>query len=321
MRVSVIVPCYNYGHFLPDAFRSLAQQDHTDWECWVIDDGSGDATADVVRAAAAVDSRIHYLFQPNQGQPAARNKGLQHVRGEYIQFLDADDWLEPAKFSRQLAYLKDHPDTDIVYGEVRYFRDEPGGELFLNRWGDPMEEWMPKVSGQGLPVISSLVDKNILELGCALFRKRLVDQVGLFDAGLQGVEDHDFCLRAALRGGRFRYLEVPGTHVLMRHHGSSYSKGLFSMYKKELELRFRLERQLRDPSAAGPYAIGHRSLLCLNRERYEVRMRKLQDLVIDQVRKGQRQHLSLTDLQWFRRHGNTRQNGYFFSRILKALLT
>jgi len=307
--VSVIIPCYNYGHFLQDALISLQQQDYPAWECWVIDDGSTDPTAEVVKAAAAADSRIHYVYQTNQGQPAARNHGLRRASGNYIQFLDADDVLEPSKFSRQLAWLEDHPGTDIVYGEVRYFRARDTRDLFLNRWDDAMKDWMPKVSGQGLTILTALVENNILELGCALFKKSIVDKTGSFNAQLQGVEDYDYCLRAAMAGARFDFLEEPATNVLMRHHETSYSKNLFFMYKKELMLRSLLGRQLRDASP----------LARLNTDRYDVRLRRLQDLLIDQVRKGIRRHLKKEEIQWLWKHADRKQKLYFFPRIIKAI--
>jgi len=310
--ITVIIPCYNYGRLLGEALQSLQEQDCRDWECWIIDDGSTDTTAAVARQYATLDPRINYFYQSHQGQPAARNRGLEQAKGDYIQFLDADDLLEPFKFSRQKAYLEEHPDTDIVYGDVRYFMDHEPGDLFLNRWDGRTEAWMPKISGSGLPMLMALVEKNIFELGCALFTRHAINTLGPFQESLQGVEDYDYCLRAAAQGLSFSWLDTPETRVLMRHHSSSFSKSLFSMYKKELMLRRLWKKKLRQT--------GSEHLVLLNDHRYDGRLKKLQDLVIDQVRKGNTSYLKAREMKWLWTHASSRQNLYFFPRILKALL-
>ena len=312
IRVSVVIPCYNYGQYLREALESLRRQSFTQWECWVVDDGSTDRTADIVKSMMDIDPRINYLFQPNQGQPAARNAGLLHARGDSIQFLDADDLLEPEKFRRQLEYLDEHPGADVVYGEVRYFSQEVPAALFLNRWDDPMKDWMPRISGKGLSLTRAVVEGNIFELGCALFRKTAIDRIGLFDTRLQGVEDHAYLFSAAVSGLHFQYLAADNTRTLMRHHPGSYSKGLIVMYKRELLLRRTMAATLRRS--------GDRLLLQVNAFHYGLRLRRLQDHFIDQTIKTRGKGLRRTEMQWMWSHSSLRQNLYFFPRILKALV-
>lgn len=101
--VSIIVPCFNQGRYLPDAIDSVISQTWPRWECIIIDDGSTDDTAAVAARLAARDSRVRCVSQPNRGLAGARNRGLDEARGEYIQFLDADDLLVPEKLEAQLA--------------------------------------------------------------------------------------------------------------------------------------------------------------------------------------------------------------------------
>src|SRR5262249_32273429 len=115
--VSIIIPSYNYGRFLDETLNCLLDQKLSNWECLVIDDGYTDNTKMVALTFADRDRRIRYFYQENQGQPAARNKGLPFARGKYIQFLDSDDLLEGLKLEVQANFLDNHPDTDIVYGE------------------------------------------------------------------------------------------------------------------------------------------------------------------------------------------------------------
>src|SRR5688500_7922397 len=113
--VSVVVPTYNYARFIGETFDSLRAQTYADWECVVVDDGSTDDTVEVVARWRERDPRIRYLRQPNQRQAAAKNTGLKEARGRYIQFLDADDLVEPRKLERQVEFLEATPSADIVY--------------------------------------------------------------------------------------------------------------------------------------------------------------------------------------------------------------
>lgn len=105
--VSVIVPVFNAGAVLERAAASVIAQDMADWELLLIDDGSGDASAQVIEHLAAHDPRIRGLRQGrNTGAAAARNAGLDAARGRYIAFLDADDAWLPQKLRLQLAYMQ-----------------------------------------------------------------------------------------------------------------------------------------------------------------------------------------------------------------------
>jgi len=158
----------------------------------------------------------------------------------------------------------------------------------------------------------ALVEKNIFELGCALFSRRAINAISPFQESLQGVEDYDYCLRAAALGLAFTWLDETETRVLMRHHGSSFSKSLFNMYKKELMLRRLWKARLKQTGSA--------PLVLLNDHRYDGRLKKLHDLVIDQVRKGNTSYLKIREMKWLWAHASGRQNLYFFPRVLKALL-
>src|SRR5258708_7235502 len=113
--VSVVIASHNYAHFIPQTLDSVLAQTYPNWECIVVDDGSTDNTREVVERYADADQRIRYLWQENQRLAAARNRGIANSSGEYLQFLDADDLIEPGKFERQVGVLEHHPEIDIVY--------------------------------------------------------------------------------------------------------------------------------------------------------------------------------------------------------------
>jgi glycosyltransferase involved in cell wall biosynthesis len=103
--VTIIVPVYNGAGFIPDTLESVSRQSHPEWECVVVDDGSTDDTAAIVKKITGGDDRFSYVYQRNAGLSAARNAGLERARGEYIQFLDADDIILPTKIGEQLEYM------------------------------------------------------------------------------------------------------------------------------------------------------------------------------------------------------------------------
>jgi len=106
--------------FLGEAIRSVLTQTYTDWELLLVDDGSGDASAAIARRFAEQSSgKIQYLQHSgggNRGMSASRNLGIQHARGEFVAFLDADDLYLPQKLERQVALLDANPEAAMVYG-------------------------------------------------------------------------------------------------------------------------------------------------------------------------------------------------------------
>ena len=105
-KVSIIVPCYNQAVYLPNAIASLQAQTLADWECIIVDDGSTDNTAEVAANIALKDNRIRLIQQLNNGSASARDRGLREAKGEFIQFLDADDTIEPEKLERQVEFME-----------------------------------------------------------------------------------------------------------------------------------------------------------------------------------------------------------------------
>lgn len=119
MKVSVIIPCYNQAKFLPKAIASLQTQTLEDWECIVVDDGSTDNTAEVASNIALNDTRIRLIQKINGGSASARNLGLIEANGEYIQFLDADDYMDNDKLLKQYQFMQS-THADISYTAFRH---------------------------------------------------------------------------------------------------------------------------------------------------------------------------------------------------------
>ena len=133
MRFSIIVPVYNVEAYLADCLESLLRQDFDDWEAICVNDGSTDSSARILDGYASRDSRIRIINQPNGGLSAARNTGLDAATGDYILFLDSDDWLE----NNTLSCLSNHLDNAdmICFGGWMGSKEEsPAQEAFDSGW-------------------------------------------------------------------------------------------------------------------------------------------------------------------------------------------
>jgi glycosyltransferase involved in cell wall biosynthesis len=212
--VSVIIPCYNYARFLPDAVASVLAQTCADWELIVVDDGSGDATLATVQQLMVQhpDRRIRLFQQPNAGPAAARNTGAERAVGEYLLFLDADDMLEPPLLEQALAVLREQPTVGFVYSGMHLF-------------GQDEHEW-PSVSFD----LALLTLYNYV-LPHALVRRAAWQQVGGFDTArsLWAFEDWDFWLRVAAAGWQGWHIAAP--LIRYRRHGRSLSDGVQRAYE------------------------------------------------------------------------------------------
>jgi glycosyltransferase involved in cell wall biosynthesis len=248
--ISVIIPCYNYGHLIAETIESILIQTHTDIEIIVINDGSGDNTAEVVQRFNEKDKRVSCYSFPNTGLGASRNRGLEVAKGEFIQFLDADDLIEKRKFEVQLQLFREHPEADLIYGSVRYFTNDPfnPADRKITYWGSD-KEWMPKLSGSGNNIITNALKGNFAHLSSLLIRKSLIDKVGLFDNSISAVADHHFLLRCVLNDGFFYYHDTPETYSLVRWHGINMSKNVLFMRSEEIRMRKMLIPLIQDPQA------------------------------------------------------------------------
>ena len=114
--VSVIIPFYNAEDYLAEAIQSVFDQEFTDWELLLVNDGSEDGSEEV--ALSFVDPRIRYFAQKNQGVSVARNLALTHMKGDYFCFLDADDKFPSQSLSSRVKVMEEYPEVSFVDGEI-----------------------------------------------------------------------------------------------------------------------------------------------------------------------------------------------------------
>lgn len=124
MLFSIIIPAYNSELYLARCINSILTQNYKDFELILVDDGSNDSTPVICDTYKETDSRIQVIHQKNQGQSVARNVGLKHANGEYVIFIDSDDWILKTNFlDKLLEKTYDKPDI-IMYGYKKYFERE-----------------------------------------------------------------------------------------------------------------------------------------------------------------------------------------------------
>jgi glycosyltransferase involved in cell wall biosynthesis len=124
-QVSIIVPCYNQAQYLDIALQSVFDQSFQNWECLIVNDGSPDHTSAIANNWVAKDSRFVYLHKENGGVSSARNLGIEKAKGEYLQFLDSDDFLEREKLELCLQEIENNKDVNLVISNFRMFTDNP----------------------------------------------------------------------------------------------------------------------------------------------------------------------------------------------------
>jgi glycosyltransferase involved in cell wall biosynthesis len=191
-RVSIIIPAYNAAAFLPDALESVLRQTYQDWEVILVDDGSTDNSRAVVESfLPGFQGKLHYLYQSNQGQSAARNLGIRNSSGEFIALLDADDaWLEQ-RLELGVAVLDSDPNAGLVHGKVA--RINEAGEFIEYPPSPPRKYLEGRIAGAIYTRRAHLLCPTIL------FRRACVDAVGVFDEPMRATEDRDLCFRIAER--------------------------------------------------------------------------------------------------------------------------
>lgn len=122
MRFSIIIPLYNKQAYVRKALESVIAQTYKDFECIIVDDGSTDGSLDVVRSLDIGDCKLEIISQPNAGVAAARNNGVAKSKGEYVCFLDADDWWEPTWLEEMDKLIREYPDAGLYATNYVYYK-------------------------------------------------------------------------------------------------------------------------------------------------------------------------------------------------------
>lgn len=242
-RVSVVIPAYNAAWCVRRAVDSVLAQDYRDYELIVVNDGSTDATAEVL---AAYGDAVRVVSKPNGGLSSARNAGIAAARGEYVAFLDADDWWLPTKLSHQIAILENQP--ELLFCSTTTMVQTPEGQR--------LADWR---CGRGdRPALECIfaINAYVAGSGSAVLAKReAFARAGGFDESLRSLEDIDMWMRLAALG-EFACIDEP--LVVIEKRTDSMSGNLDVMRTAAIQVmrknRGLLPESLRDGFWRGAFA-------------------------------------------------------------------
>lgn len=193
-KVSIIVPCFNHGHYLKQTLESVARSTYPNVEVIVIDDGSTSeetkSEIEKLRGMEIKGREVRFIRQLNQGLPATRNNGIQMTDGEYILALDADDMIEPTYLEKSIWVLTRYPNVSIVYPSFQHFGIQ--NDIWSSRPYD----------------FSALLHDNYMAAG-SVYRRTVWEGIGGYDEQMKSYEDWDFWIRAGARGYHGYWLPEP----------------------------------------------------------------------------------------------------------------
>lgn len=210
--VSILIPCYNAEQYIGEAVESALGQTYPNVEVVVVDDGSTDGSVGVLESFG---DRIRFEAGPNRGGCAARNRALSLSRGEYIQYLDADDVLLPGKIERQIGPLiEGTADMVICQGYRHYDNEPPKLAPFPNR--DPEES----------DALDYCLNQQLYSLG-PLHRRTMVERVGGYRESVRKWQEYDLHIRLAAHGARIRLIKEPLFRI-RKHKNTRVSEAALS---------------------------------------------------------------------------------------------
>lgn len=245
--VSVVVPCYNYGHFLPTAVASILEQPDVEVEVLVVDDASPDGSVEVARDLAAADGRVTVIEHAvNRGHIATYNDGLERATGEFTVLMSADDRLAPGSLARAVDLMRARPDVGMVYGTVLDFVDEPP---VVGTRASAWAVW----SGADWYRARVQAGTNVIRSPEVVLRTAVQRAIGGYDPALPHTGDLEMWLRAASIAGVGRVVGAP--QAFYRVHATNMHTATFERDSAN-GMMVDLEQRLAAFDAAAGFARG-----------------------------------------------------------------
>lgn len=195
-KVSVIIPAYNQAKYLEDALNSVREQTFEDWECIIVNDGSTDNTEEIAQKYVKMDKRFKYIYQENRGLAGARNTGIKHAEGDFIQFLDSDDLLVSTKLDKQISVLRvDSQAAAVFCDSIEFWGEGHPNEAKtqitkFGPWEDPLKHF---ITASTFPIHSFLLKREVFN------QQKFVES-------FRANEDRFFWSCYCLNGGKFKYI-------------------------------------------------------------------------------------------------------------------
>lgn len=234
--VSVVITCYNHGTYLPKAIESVYAQSYRHFEVIVVDDGSLDDT----KTVCSNYPEVNYVYQENAGLSAARNMGTKHINGDYVVFLDADDWLLDEALEINLNHLQSNNNAAFVAGGYVLYWESNGKTWTIQR--EVTENHYCK-----------LLEGNIIGMHATVMYRSWVFENFAYDTALRYCEDYDFYLRIARS---FPMIHHTRLIAVYRQHGNNMSSNYTEMMRYALLVLMAQEKKLKTPKEKKSLFIG-----------------------------------------------------------------
>lgn len=228
--ISVIIPVYNVAAYLPRCINSIMEQTYQNLEIILVDDGSTDDSPQICDEYATKDKRIKVFHQKNQGVSTARNTGLNHATGEFIGFVDADDWIDKT-FYKQFMQCQQQTQADLVRG------------AFYVTW-DTHQKTHPAIKDiqpDSLSLVKLLFKEQDGYIWNKLYRRSWVADTR-FEPCYSVSEDWFFISQLAQKGGRIAYLQAPLYFYYQRDTSTMHNLNSAGRYR-ELQMWKRLRKE------------------------------------------------------------------------------
>ena len=246
-RISVIIPVYNVERYLPKCIDSVLAQRGCEFEVLLVNDGSSDGSLDVCRSYEAKDSRVRVFDKPNGGVSSARNMGLDNAVGEWIFFLDADDWLSEDAFEVLAPYMDDN---DVIrFALMDIFADDHTKPRRLRPAADRNEAFSQVIG-----------HRTIIGVGGSAYRRSLIEEWSVrFDTKLTYGEDWLVLSTLLFHSRRVKTLHDAYLYVYNRYNEASCSN---RMTAAKLVQSLMVARRLREMVGEGNYTAELRHTRC-----------------------------------------------------------
>jgi glycosyltransferase involved in cell wall biosynthesis len=258
-KVSILIPCYNADRWIQQALASAFNQTYPNIEVIVVDDGSTDYSSDIIRGFSeslsdAQRERFHWETQLNQGGNITRNRLLELSTGEWIQYLDSDDYLQPTKIEKQVQYLNQNPQADVIYSPsiFEYWNHDTSRQEILPI-PKPHDPW------------TLLARWYLPQTGSPLWRKQAIVDVGGWKPEQPCCQEHELYLRLLKAGKQFKYCPDAGSIYRQWSESTVCKRDKSETFRQRLAIEDAIEQHLQNTNQLTPerrYAINQARFEC-----------------------------------------------------------
>ena len=238
--ISIIVPVYNTENYLEKCLYSLVNQTYKNIEIIIIDDGSPDNSMNIIQKFVLADNRVKVISQKNQGLSGARNTGMNNANGDYIMFIDSDDWIEIDTCEKAINASEKYNADVVFWSYIKEFFDSQKDNYLFDKteiiWSEKninqLSRRMVGLVGDELANPQSI--DNLVTAWCKLYKKSVIGDVRFTDTKIIGTEDALFNIEVFLEINSAVY--IPD---LLSHYRKDNESSLTHNYKKKLVSRWR----------------------------------------------------------------------------------